>query len=86
MKKKKKIYRDKKGREFIKEPYFVDGKMKIRRVYVIDGIPVDEFYRQNATDMDFFMNDDYELMETDNTKNINELDTQHTNNSHDLPF
>ncbi|WP_367389850.1 hypothetical protein [Lewinella sp. LCG006] len=62
MKNKKKIHSDKKGREFIKELYFVGGKMKFRRVYVIDGIPADEFYEQNATDLDFYLNGDYEVM------------------------
>jgi hypothetical protein len=60
--KKKKIYKDKNGREFIKESYFVGGKMKFRRIYVIDGIPADEFYEKNATDLEFFMNGDYHLM------------------------
>lgn len=64
MKKKsnKKIHKDKIGREFIKETYFVGGKMKFRRVYVIDGISADDFYEQNATDFDFHLNGDYELI------------------------
>lgn len=62
MKKKKKIHKDKNGREFIKDAYFVGGKMKFRRIYVIDGIPEDEFYEKNATDLDFYLNGDYELM------------------------
>jgi putative NIF3 family GTP cyclohydrolase 1 type 2 len=62
MKSKKKIHRDKKGREFIKEPYFVGGKMKFRRIYVIDGMPADEFYEKNATALDFYLNGDYEVM------------------------
>ncbi len=61
----KKIHRDKNGREFIKETYFVGGKMKIRRVYVIDGIPSDEFYEKNASDLDFYLNGDYELMNSE---------------------
>ena len=65
-KKKKKIRRDKNGREFIKEAYFVGGKMKFHRIYVIDGIPADEFYEKNATDLDFHLNEDYELI--DNVK------------------
>ena len=59
-KRKKKIHRDKNGREFIKEAYFVGGKMKFQRIYVIDGIPADEFYLKNATDLDFCLNGDYE--------------------------
>lgn len=69
--KKKKIHKDKNGREFIKESYFVGGKMKFRRIYVIDGIPVDEFYEKNATDFDFNMNGDYHLI-SDNESNNHE--------------
>lgn len=93
MKKKKKIHKDKNGREFIKESYFVGGKMKFRRIYVIDGIPADEFYEQNATDMDFYMNGDYELMSCNkdsdnlsNDKNTNESDIKDNGCSDDLPF
>ena len=60
--KKEKIHRDKKGREFIKEPYFLGGKMKFRRIYVIHGMPADEFYAKNATALDFYLNEDYDLM------------------------
>lgn len=70
-KRKKKIHRDKNGREFIKETYFVGGKMKFRRIYVIDGIPADEFYEKNATDLDFYLNGDYELMNNENDSNNN---------------
>jgi putative NIF3 family GTP cyclohydrolase 1 type 2 len=83
-KKEKKIHRDKNGREFIKETYFVGGKMKFRRIYVIDGIPADEFYKKNATDLDFYLNGDYELMSCnrDSDNQCNEQDSQKT----DLPF
>jgi putative NIF3 family GTP cyclohydrolase 1 type 2 len=64
-KRKKKIHCDKNGREFIKESYFVGGKMKIRRIYVIDGMPANEFYEKNATDLDFYLNGDYELMSSE---------------------
>ena len=66
----KKIHRDKNGREFIKEAYFVRGKMKFHRIYVIEGIPTDEFYEKNATDLDFYMHGDYELIgrEIDNNR------------------
>ena len=63
--KKKKIHRDKNGHEFIKESYFVGGKMKFRRIYVIDGISAEEFYEKNATDLDFYLNGDYELMNSE---------------------
>jgi len=92
-KKKKKIHRDKNGREFIKESYFVGGKMKISRIYVIDRIPEQEFYEQNATDMDFYINGDYELISCNkgsdnlsNEKSINESDINDNDCLNDLPF
>ena len=92
-KKKKKIHRDKNGREFIKETYFVGGKMKFRRIYVIDDIPADEFYNKNATDMDFYLNGDYELMNSEknsnnhfNEQNNKELDSLDNEYLKDLPF
>jgi hypothetical protein len=60
-KKKPKIYRDKNG-EFIKHPYFVGGKQKFTKVYVINGIPAQEFYRQNADPLTLFQNGDYEIL------------------------
>ncbi|MGV8138128.1 MAG: hypothetical protein AB2L20_23195 [Mangrovibacterium sp.] len=68
-KKKRKIHRDKNGREFIKEAYFVGGKMKFNRIYVIEGMPADEFYEKNASDLDFYTNGDYELMEREKVFN-----------------
>jgi len=92
-KKKKKIHRDKNGREFIKETYFVGGKMKFHRIYVIDGIPEDEFYKKNASDLDFYLNGDYELMNSEkdsnyqlNEQNDKELDSPDNNDLKDLPF
>jgi len=92
-KRKKKIHRDKNGREFIKETYFVGGKMKFSRIYVIDGIPTDEFYEKNATDLDFNLNGDYELMNSEkdannhfNEQNNKELDSPDNENLKDLPF
>jgi hypothetical protein len=89
----KKIHRDKNGREFIKRTYFVGGKMKHDRIYVIDGIPEDEFYEKNATDMDFFINGDYHLMSSEkdsynqyNEQNIKELDSPDNEGIEDLPF
>ena len=89
MKKKKKIHKDKKGREFIKESYFVGGKMKFHRIYVIDGISADEFYEKNATDLDFYLNGDYELMSSErdfNEQNNKELDLPANKDTEDLPF
>jgi len=93
LKKKRKIYKDKRGREFIKQKYFVGGKMKFYRVYVIDGIPVDEFYEKNATDLDFFINGDYHLMNheiesntKDTTENHRDSEKSDTEDLNDLPF
>ncbi len=68
---KKKIHIDKKGPEYIKEAYFVGGKMKFHRIYIIDGIPADEYYEKNATDLDFYLNEDYELINSQNASNKN---------------
>jgi len=93
VKKKKKIHKDKNGREFIKESYFVGGKMKFRRIYVIDGIPADEFYEKNATDLDFYKNGDYHLMSSEKDTNHhcneeikNESDLLNDDELNDLPF
>ncbi len=92
-KRKKKIHRDKNGREFIKETYFVGGKMKFHRIYVIDGIPADEFYEKNATDLDFYLNGDYWLMSSEkdsnnhcNAQNKQEPDLSDNEDIKDLPF
>jgi putative NIF3 family GTP cyclohydrolase 1 type 2 len=92
-KKEKKIHRDKNGREFIKETYFVGGKMKFHRVYVINGIPADKFYEKNATDLDFYLNGDYELInsKTDSNDHFNEgknreLVSLKNESLNDLPF
>jgi putative NIF3 family GTP cyclohydrolase 1 type 2 len=89
----KKIHRDRNGCEFIKETYFVGGKMKFRRVYVVDGIPADEFYEKNATDLDFYMNGDYELMNSEKDSNNHckgqnkkESDLLENQDLNDLPF
>lgn len=90
---KKKIQRDKNGHEFIKETYFVGGKMKFRRIYVIDGIPADEFCEKNETDLDFYLNGDYELINSGkdfnnhyNVLNKEESDLPDNENLNDLPF
>lgn len=92
-KRKKKICRDKNGREFIKETYFVGGKMKFNRIYLIDGIPAEEFYDKNATDLDFFLNGEFELINSKNysinhlnEKNNKEPDSPDNEVSEDLPF
>lgn len=92
-KSKKKIYTDKNGHEFIKETYFVGGKMKFHRIYVIDGIPADEFYEKNATDLDFYLRGDFELMNSkkdsnnqNNGQDNKELDSLDNEHKEALPF
>lgn len=58
----KSIYRDKDGHEYQKESYFIGGKMKFRRVYVIDGIPTDEFYEKNATVIEKLIDENFHLI------------------------
>jgi hypothetical protein len=79
-KNKPKIHVDKKGRQFIKRTYFVRGKMKIAREYVINGIPAMEFYQQNATNLDFYLNGDYELIQDEDDDLDIEID------SDELPY
>ncbi len=92
LKKKKKIHKDKRGREYIKESYFVGGKMKFRKVYVIDSIPAEEFYEKNANELGHFINGEYWLMRReqdsyDNCEESGELKTDLSNNEmEDLPF
>jgi len=81
--KNKKIYRDKKGRDYIKDIHFVGGKMKTHRIYVIDDIPADEFYEKNATDLDFFINGDYWLMSSE--KDSNTPASEQNNKNLDMP-
>ncbi len=69
MKKKRKIHKDKNGCNFIKESFFAGGKMKFRKVYVIDGMPAEEFYEKNATDLDHFINGEYWLMSSEKDAN-----------------
>ena len=92
MKKKRKIHKDKNGREFIKQSYFIGGKQKFRRVYLIDGIPEEEFYEQNASDIDHLMNGDYWLIsyEKENSDSIEDSEKQKDrspdNRNDELPF
>jgi hypothetical protein len=59
---KKRTYLDKKGRQYQKHSYFVGGKMKFHRIYVVDGIPVDEFYENNATVIDLVIDENFHLI------------------------
>ena len=83
--KKRKIYKDKNGRDYIKESYFVGGKMKFRKVYVIDGIPAEEFYEKNATDIEHYLNGEYWLISNEKYSNNNcdESNTQEPDLSDD---
>jgi hypothetical protein len=59
MKKKKnkpKVYKDNKG-EYIKQWYFLRGKQKFMKIYVVDGIPADEFYERNADPITYYKMD-----------------------------
>jgi len=56
-----KIRKDKNG-EFIYDTYFIRGKMKKQKIYLIDGMPADEFYRQNADPITLLQDGDYELL------------------------
>jgi hypothetical protein len=60
-KRKPKIRKDHKG-EYILRIYFVRGKMKKGKIYVIDGIPVEEFYLQNAGPITLLQNGDYDVL------------------------
>jgi len=60
-KKKRKIRKDSKG-EFYYRQYFINGKMKLEKIYVIDGIPLDEFYENNADEITLLQNGDYEIL------------------------
>ena len=59
--KKNRIRRNEKG-EYILRQYFVEGKMKHEKIYVIDGVPVDEFYSQNADPITLLQNGDYDIL------------------------
>lgn len=58
---KPKTYKDNKG-EYIKQWYFVRGKQKFMKIYVIDGIPADEFYERNADPITLLQDGYYELL------------------------
>ena len=61
-KKKPKTYKDNKG-EYTKQEYFVRGKQKFTKVYLIDGIPADEFYNHNADPVTLTQDGDYEMLD-----------------------
>jgi hypothetical protein len=49
--------------EFYYRQYFVRGKMKLEKIYVIDGIPVQEFYEQNADPITLLQDGEHELLQ-----------------------
>ena len=86
--KSKRIYRDKDGREFQKNSYVIGGKMKFRRVHVIDGIPADEFYEENATVIEMVIDGDFHLVDGKNDSDncYDEPIPSGKKNVGDLPF
>ncbi|MBX9852847.1 MAG: hypothetical protein K2X86_13975 [Cytophagaceae bacterium] len=81
------IYRDKEGRNYLKESYFIGGKMKFRRIYLVDGIPADEFYEKNANEIDKVIDGNFHLIDnnSDLDNGSNEL-TSSRKEVDDLPF
>jgi 16S rRNA U516 pseudouridylate synthase RsuA-like enzyme len=63
---------------------FVNGKQKrVRRPLMIDGIPVDEFIRQNADPIWLHQNEMWELMEESNE---NQQNSSVNPRDDDIPF
>jgi len=81
-KKKIKIHTDHKGRNYIRESCFDGGKMKFRKIYVIDGIPENEFYEKNATEIDHLRNGEYWLISSE--KDSDDFYDKSNNNEPDL--
>ena len=80
------IYRDKHGREYRKEKYFIGGKMKFRRVYVIDGMPADEFYDKNATVIELMIDGNFHLLNDKNDAYNYDGSAFETKGREELPF
>ena len=55
------IHRDELG-EFRWETFFVRGKQRRRKIRLIDGIPVDEFIENNADEIYYTQERDYEAL------------------------
>lgn len=66
--------------------------MKFRRVYVIDGVPEEDFYEQNASDMDHLLSGEYWKISYEKDFNNNSVESHKpkpdsTNyKMEDLPF
>jgi hypothetical protein len=52
----------KKSKDFRFETYFVRGKMKRRRIRLIDGLDADEWIRRNADDVFLVQEGYYEVL------------------------
>ncbi len=52
----------KKSQDFRYETYFVRGKMKRRRIRLIDGLDADEWIRRNADDVFLVQEGYYEVL------------------------
>lgn len=52
----------KKNRDYRVEIYFVRGKMKKRKIPLIDGMEINEFVRRNADDTFLIENGYYEIL------------------------
>jgi hypothetical protein len=90
--KKRRIHKDKYGRDYKKESYFVGGKMKFMRVYKIDGVTEEDFYEQNASDIDHYQNGEYWKISYEKDFNNNSVESHKQkpdltdNKMEDLPF
>ncbi len=72
----------KRNREFM--TIFINGKQKrVRRPPTIDGIPVDEFIRQNADPIWLLQNEEWELLEE---WNVSQQNSPINSRDDDIPF
>ena len=58
------------------ETYFVGGKMKKRKIPLIDGLPVEEFIRRNADDVFLLQEGYYEILQERQVKSRTRRSTQ----------
>jgi hypothetical protein len=88
----------KKSKGYRTEIYFVRGKMKKRKIPLIDGLEVEEFIRRNADDVFLLQNGYYEILhERESKRNApgdlgaakkpaSDNDRCSTTNCEELPF
>jgi hypothetical protein len=75
---KSRIHKDEKG-EFIYRHAFLNGKQKLTKAYLIDGVPSDEidfhkFYLENADDITLLQDGEYQELDrrySDSTEKTN---------------